>query len=181
MPRSWWPEIGTCSSSECLINDLVFQIENRILKRGDPSLESNEIIQKKKICSACFDESQLLSFCSMKCKKKVMLEGHSRRCRFPPYRCGNIEIKFCNQILGLLNDEAISNQELDYIEADDDESSWESIESDDEDEQTYDQKNLHKTRLVTDFFEKYSYRFQRSDTLPFAAFYQEDSSSSEDY
>ena len=104
----------------------------------------------------------------------ILREGHRRMSKLPPIRALNQEdAAFCREVLGenkMETDEEIEDtvHDTDVTDGDDDDnSSWESIASDDD-------LNVTKTELIYRYFEGRTYKMIRMEEPAFAAFYSEE-------
>ena len=171
MSRLWWDDdTKRCFCRDCNISDISLKIENRITSReNEQETLSDTITNKNNRTYILCDHCEVVSFCSLKCKTKAMHEGHRKRCRFPPYKCGKEEIDLCNKILDN-EDPVILVDEDNRFEDCNDDSSWESVQSDDNENQT---NPTSDSKLILNFFASRTYKYLRSEALPFAAYYND--------
>lgn len=167
--RLWWKDDAQmCFCQDCNINDLSFKMQNRIAVRENTQRVTVEADKKKNNNSILCDGCEVVSFCSTYCKKKAMHEGHRKRCSYPPYTCGREEVEFCQQIL--YNNPFVETEESKSVN--DDDSSWESVQSD-FDTELLEVNSTSKAMAISNFFSKHTYKYQRSEALPFASFYND--------
>lgn len=157
LSRNWWPDDRvTCWRYECEIDN----IDNIVYHRED---------RKPKPMIPCGD-CMTAHACSKKHLSLIHREGHRRVCKFPPVRSFTYEDAiFCQDVMcqniisGENSEQIIDKEEVE----DDDDSCWESIESEEGNSDS-------KSELIYRFFENKAYKMQRTEESPFAAFYNDE-------
>lgn len=151
LPRSWWPdERRSCWCQDCQLDQLKREFGSEKKKKSKP----DSFIT----CSGC----QVALACSKEHMKFLHKDGHKRYCGLPPFRAPFAEEDniLCQEILGdAIGIDSILDTNLND---NDDDGSWESVESDDEDA-----ADLGKSDVILSFFNNKSYKFQQRVHLPF--------------
>ena len=192
-----------CFSQSCLLSSISTKLEQKIIARNGNNSASNRPLQHVhtaciyKRYNACKSGCTVERYCSKECAKDAWKEGHKRMCRYAPYRFGRGEEALCRQVIDSDgthiedNDACIglatatwgskSNSTSNAVDVyeygsddGDDDSSWESVASDEEDLILTKPVKKSKAEIVFEYFEQKSYRHQRTEPLPFAGFYVDD-------
>ena len=194
--RNWWEDQRrTCFSKQCSTSSCSTVIQRRIILRelngagkSLSDIDSHRVPplfrQKQAKCLFC-EGCNLVMFCNRReCQRNAVVEGHRKKCKYPPYRLGSEEMNVCEQITTGKNicKDILQDRDIDFDE--NDESSWESVDSDESSfvepinpQSQYDISNFHNVETVYRFFESRSFRHQQNEPLPFAGFYDSDESS----
>ncbi|GAX28014.1 hypothetical protein FisN_16Lh283 [Fistulifera solaris] len=169
--RRWWPDRQPeCWSYTCQLNAITKdQQRQRQEEDGDPS--HNEIAKPFLVCPGC----GTACYCSRKCLKEDLKGGHRRLCCLPPYKRSAIEESVLfNKVFKenipepLVDDEIVGSgvsgheMQVDNVSksevvandanVDDEDGSWESFDSDEDDESLT--TTIDLTEIISNYFSK---------------------------
>ena len=174
LPRSWWPDDRRCCwCRDCQLNNLKQDFNAKIATRASNwSYEQNAGARKPKkspslmTCPGC----EVAAACSRDHMKYLHQDGHKRYCGLPPFRvpfsdednalCREVGTELPNQM-----ETGEDENEEEENEADDD-GSWESVDSNDEELQ-----DRRRSDIIYSFFNDKSYKLQHREAPPFANFF----------
>jgi hypothetical protein len=154
LPRDWWPdERKECWCWDCIVKDMGKRHQEKRLQRIGVVGEENEKRDSERVRSLAYCPGcSVAMYCCHAHRAYHFKESHKRECQIPPFRrLGPKEDALFAEVFGQEDiDHLPPNPDLD-VEGDDDDGSWESIDSNEELEH---ETELSTTRIVTRFFEK---------------------------
>lgn len=166
--RDWWPdERSQCWYEECLTKGATQLLDQKLLQKDVSDLRPQKSFH---FCREC----HVALYCSHGCARGDWRGGHKPLCGKPPYRIPGLEEDQLFQDVLTVPESALGEQMRQFLASrlgqheeinvyDDDSGSWESMDSDDDDEA----QSETVTEIVFRFFDKLSYRSQRAYAAQF--------------
>ena len=165
LPRSFWPdERARCWCDDCSVDNAISLM---IWKLNGKLEDRKPKLQVSKLC-----ECRVAMYRNNEHRRKDSGQ-HRKWCQSIPLCIpGREEERFCQLIESKLAGELVADETADAVAMDDegdDEGSWESIASDEE--ETNEPKSV--TEMIHDFFSRRSYRHHSTEETAFEAMYNE--------
>jgi hypothetical protein len=165
VPRSFWPdERGRCWCDECSVDNAVSLMHSKLIGSPAPKMSA------QRHCSIC----GVAIYKNAEHAKKEHA-GHRKECSRPPYRIpGREEALLCRTVDAIIRGEEFLPAENVYeepLDEADDDGDWESIDSNEEEDEADEGFKVTVTNVISDFFIRKTYKSQRVQESAFEALY----------